>query len=124
MVALIGDWASTAFRLPMPFRDVSVGAYLGMNRLGKYSFAVIARKPDPAARGLEAQAAAIAVRIRAGRDLEPSSSSLPRDGVDRALADAEIGGDVLARVSHQVQDLALTTGQTGNACRCSFPQFA
>jgi hypothetical protein len=36
---------------------------------------------------------------------------LARDGVDRALADAEIGGDALARVSgkHQVQDLALTT---------------
>jgi len=46
--------------------------------------------------------------------------------VDRALADAEIGGDVLAGVSdkHQVQDLALTTGQTRNACRRGFPQFA
>jgi hypothetical protein len=39
--------------------------------------------------------------------------------VDLALADAEIGGDVLARVygKHQVQDLALTTGETRNACR-------
>ena len=98
-----------------------------MNKLGKYSFARHRQEARPgSARGLVAQAAAIAVRIRAGRDLEPSSFSLPRDGVDRALADAEIGGDVLARVSgkHQVQDLALTTGQTGNACRRGFPQFA
>ena len=37
--------------------------------------------------------------------------------VDRALADAEIGGDVLAWVAgeDEVQDLALTRGQTGNA---------
>jgi hypothetical protein len=100
MVGLIGDWASTAFRLSMPFRDVSVAACLGMNRLGKYSFARHRQEVRPgSARGLVAQAAAIAVRIRAGRDLEPSSSSLPRDGVDRALADAEIRGDVLAGVS-------------------------
>jgi hypothetical protein len=85
-VGLIGDGASTAFRLSMPIRDVSVGACLGMNRLGKYSFARHRQEARPGcARGLVAQAAAIAVRIRAGRDLEPSSSSLPRDGVDRAL---------------------------------------
>jgi len=37
--------ASTAFRLSMPFRDVSVGACLSMNRLGKYSFARHRRGP-------------------------------------------------------------------------------
>jgi hypothetical protein len=39
--------------------------------------------------------------------------------VDRALADAEIGGNVLAWMAREdkVQDLALTRGQTGNALR-------
>ena len=37
--------------------------------------------------------------------------------VDRALADTEIGGDVLAWMAgeDEVQDLALTRGQAGNA---------
>jgi hypothetical protein len=55
------------------------------------------------ARGLVAQAAAIAVRIRVGRDLEPSSHDCRAMVVDRALADAEIGSDVLAGVSDKHQ---------------------
>jgi hypothetical protein len=79
---------------------VSVGAYLGMNRLGKYSFARHRQEARPgSARGLVAPAAAIAVRIRVGRDLEPSSHDCRAMVVDRALADAEIGGDALAGVS-------------------------
>src|SRR5271157_2726315 len=37
---------------------------------------------------------------------------------DGALADAEIGGDVLARVArdHEVHDLVLPLGQRGDAC--------
>ena len=48
-------------------------------------------------------------------------AGLPHDGramvVDRALADAEIGGDVLAGMAgeDEVQDLPLTRRQTGNA---------
>src|SRR5437762_11885948 len=42
--------------------------------------------------------------------------------LDRALADAEIGGNVLARMTgeHQLHDLALAPGQTGEACRRCF----
>ena len=48
-------------------------------------------------------------------------AGLPHDGrtmvVDGALADAEIGGDVLAWVTSEdeIQDLALTRGQAGDA---------
>src|ERR1700730_12355235 len=55
---------------------------------------------------------------RANQGRKGVRAGLAHDGsamvVDRALADAEIGGDVLARVAgdHQVQDLALAQGQT------------
>jgi hypothetical protein len=58
---------------------------------------------------------------RAHKGRKGLRASLPHDGrsmiVDRALADAEIGGDVLARVTgeHELQDLALTRGETANA---------
>ena len=45
--------------------------------------------------------------------------------VDRALADAEIGGDVLAGMAgeDEVQDLPLTRRQTGNAFRSRLPRM-
>src|SRR6185295_8841103 len=90
MVGLIGNWASTAFRLSMPFRDVSVGACLGMNSLGKYSFARHRQEARPgSARGLMARRQQSLCGLAPGG----TSSRLPhcRDGVDRAGADAEIG---------------------------------
>ena len=43
--------------------------------------------------------------------------------LDRTLADAEVGGNVLAGVAgeHQLHNLALARGQTGEARRCGRP---
>lgn len=95
----------------MPFRDVSVGACLGMNRLGKYSFARHRQEARPGSARSCGPGGSNRCADQGREGPQASSFSLARDGVDRALADAEIGDDVLARVSgkHQVQDLALTT---------------
>ena len=68
--------------------------------------------------GGERQADQRRKRMRAG---------LVHDGgamvLDRALADAEVGGNVLAGMAgeHQLHDLALACGQTGEARRCRVP---
>ncbi len=43
--------------------------------------------------------------------------------LDRALTDAEVGGNVLARVTgeHEVHDLALAGGQARDGYGCRFP---
>jgi hypothetical protein len=93
-------WGSTAFRLSMPFRDVSLAACLGMNRLGKYSLLVIARNPDRQAR------AVLWPRLQASRCAEQGRERpralfflLAARRCRPCAADAEIGGDVLALLS-------------------------
>jgi hypothetical protein len=74
-----------------------------MNRLGKYSFARHRQEARPAARAVLSLRRQQSLCIRVGRDLEPSSHDCRAMVVDRALADAKIGGDVLAGVSDKHQ---------------------
>ena len=98
----------------------------GMNRLGKYSFPRHRQEArSGSACGLVAQAAAIAVRIRVGRDLEPSSYDCCAMVVDRALADAEIAAMFLLGVRQAPGPRSgADDWSTCNACRRGFPQFA
>jgi hypothetical protein len=92
-------------------------------RLGKYSF--VHRSPDAGLGRFGRSGRSELVRIN---DWKRLRAGLPHvDGrmmvVDRALAYAEISGDVLAWIaSHdEVEYLPLACSQTGNACRIRHP---
>ena len=89
-------------------------------RFGKYSFAHDA-SADLRADGRLGRSSGGERRTDQGR--KGLRAGLAHDRrtmvVDRALADAEVGSDVLARMAgnHQVQDLSLTHGQAGDSQR-------